>query len=128
MAPCSALVAGMVVPVALVLAWLAAPARGLAAARPLGMEGADVSGSDHRAAAQLDEIHEALVRDGYYVDPSREDSFTPGQLGEITAALRAAEQPTYVVAYPFADNDAFGGNGADLLARLHAEHPDPGST
>lgn len=84
-----------------------------------------MSGSED-PQAQLDEIHAALVRDGYYVHPALEGSFTPGQLGEITAALRAAEQPTYVVAYPFADNDAFGGNGADLLARLHATHPDPG--
>ncbi len=71
-------------------------------------------------------IHRALDRDGYYVDPALASSFTPADLDAITANIAAAPNPTFVVAYPFADNDAFAGSGADLLTRLHQRYGDQG--
>ena len=74
----------------------------------------------------LDLIHAALERDGYYVDPSLSSRFSADQLASLQAALATTDQATYVVAYPFRDNDAYAGKGADLVTRLHDRYPEAG--
>ncbi|CAN5367788.1 hypothetical protein BH11ACT8_BH11ACT8_27210 [soil metagenome] len=74
----------------------------------------------------LDLIHEALTRDGFYLDPSLSGQFSPAQITALKAGLAAADQPTYVVAFPLRDNDTYGGSAADLLTRLHDRYPEPG--
>lgn len=74
----------------------------------------------------LDVIHQALEATGYYIDPSLSSQFSPDQIEALEAGLAAATNPTYVVAYPFSDNDVYGGKGVDLLARLQQQYPEPG--
>lgn len=74
----------------------------------------------------LDVIHQALETDGYYIDPSLSSQFSPSQVEALEAGLAAATNPTYVVVYPFSDNDVYGGKGVDLLARLHQQYGEPG--
>lgn len=75
---------------------------------------------------ELDTIHQALQSDGYYLDPSLADQFSPQQLEALQSGLAAADQPTYVIVYPFRDSDVYGGSAVDLVARLHQAYPDPG--
>lgn len=71
-------------------------------------------------------IHAGLEADGYYVHPSLAGQFTDDDLEALTEAQEDAPDPTYVVAWPLSTNDAYGGNGIDLLTRLHAEYDEPG--
>lgn len=76
--------------------------------------------------AELDAIHQDLADDQVYVHSSLADEFSADELAEISDNLAAADETVFVVAYPFTPGDAYGGSPADLLTRLHAEHPDPG--
>ena len=74
----------------------------------------------------LDTIHAALESQGYYLAPTLADQFSADQLAALTAGLEAADQPTYVIVFPFRDNDTYGGSGVDLITRLHDAYPEPG--
>ena len=75
---------------------------------------------------ELDQIHQALQDSGVYVHPELADEFTADQLVAIEQQAAAYTEPVYVVAFPLRGNDAYAGNPADLLTRLHAAHPEPG--
>ncbi|HEY9563102.1 MAG TPA: hypothetical protein VIR30_04955 [Nocardioides sp.] len=72
------------------------------------------------------QIHEALAKDQLYIHPSLESQFTAEQVAAIKENIADSSDPLFVVAYPFERGDAFSGSTADLLTRLHAEHPEPG--
>ncbi|WP_164477990.1 hypothetical protein [Nocardioides pantholopis] len=71
-------------------------------------------------------IHEGLSDDGVFVHPDLAGQFSADDLAAITEQVAASDTPVFVVAWPLATNDAYAGKAADLLTRLHAQHPEPG--
>lgn len=78
------------------------------------------------AKDDLTKIHEELVADHVYVHPSMESVVSPDDEAALEAQVADAADPTYVVVFPLARNDNYGGKAADLLTRLHDAHPEPG--
>ena len=74
----------------------------------------------------LADVAEALAEDGVYVHPSLASLVTPDEEATLAQTLEQAEEPAYVVLYPFERNDQFGGSPSDLLTRLQAREPLPG--
>lgn len=75
---------------------------------------------------ELDAIHKDLADDHIYIHQSLRSQFSSDELAQLEQNLAQLDQPVFVVAYPFASGDSYGGNSVDLLTRLHAEHPEPG--
>lgn len=75
----------------------------------------------------LADVAQALADDGVYVHPSLAGVVSAADEAEIAQALAQAEEPAYVVAYPFQRNDEFGGSASDLLTRLQARESLPGT-
>ncbi|GAA4677584.1 hypothetical protein [Nocardioides nanhaiensis] len=75
----------------------------------------------------LADVAQALADDGVYVHPSLASVVSPAEEAEIAQTLAQAEEPAFVVAYPFARNDEFGGSASDLLTRLQARDELPGT-
>lgn len=74
----------------------------------------------------LADVAEALADDGVYVHPSLARLVSSGEEATLAQTLQQAEEPAYVVLYPFEPNDQFGGSPSDLLTRLQAREPLPG--
>ncbi|MEO9325911.1 hypothetical protein ABFT23_20625 [Nocardioides sp. C4-1] len=75
----------------------------------------------------LQAIHDDLADDAIAIDPRLADQVSPEQLATITDHLDDAPSPTFVVLYPLDSGDPFSGNPQDLLVRLDAAHPEPGT-
>jgi hypothetical protein len=74
---------------------------------------------NHMSEDVLAQIQQALDQTGVYVDPALQGAISKGDLAAIKANLASSPTPTYVVLYPYADGDAFGGDPAELLTQLH---------
>lgn len=85
-----------------------------------------MTGSSDDADQVLSDVAEALAADGVYVHPALANVVSPEEEAELAQTLQQAEEPAYVVLYPFERNDRFGGTPSDLLTRLQAREPLPG--
>lgn len=77
-------------------------------------------------AELFDEIHAELAEDHVYVHPSMRKHLSPDAEATLAAAVQDLPEDTYVVVYPFAYGDQFGGKPDDLLTLLQQAHPEPG--
>lgn len=69
--------------------------------------------------ATLAAIQQALDAQGVWVAPSLRQEVDADDVAAISAQLRTAPSPTYFVIHDLQDSDAFGGDPAELLTRLH---------
>lgn len=67
----------------------------------------------------LAQIWSSLEQTGVWVAPELAGEVSADELADLQEAVAAVPTPTYVVAQPLSDSDAFGGDPKELLTQLH---------